>query len=188
MQNLYFYFQVFHDKRFLQFFRGIQHRILIFNPENLKILSEVVGSLTPNTRVYSRVSSYSSFWCKLRGGFRVLKECIIKQLENVDYQIWANLQISEAKMAILGFFSGWYSIIGVHFGCHWWLWCFMFTLGIYGWCFICSEAGLLICTNKMYQKHCWKKIKISHFASVNQLHVFSINGILGEIGLKKLVE
>ena len=47
LQNLYFYFQVFHDKRFLQFFRGIQHRILIFNPENLKILSEVVGSLTP---------------------------------------------------------------------------------------------------------------------------------------------
>ena len=42
----------------------------------------------------------------IRGKSRVLKECIIKWVKNVDYQIWEKSQISEAKIAILDLFPG----------------------------------------------------------------------------------
>ena len=41
-----------------------------------------------------------------RGESRVLKECIMKQVENVGHQLWVNLQISKAKMTITGCIPG----------------------------------------------------------------------------------
>ena len=41
-----------------------------------------------------------------RGRSRVIKECIIRYIKNIEHQIWTKLQISEIRMAILVIFVG----------------------------------------------------------------------------------
>ena len=89
-----------------------------------------------------------------KGGSRVLKECIIKEVKNFDHWIWVNVWFPEGKMAIVGNFVGnivlsWFiSLLSI----------LMFSLGIFDWHFTYEETDLLIYTSKMCRNTCRRMI------------------------------
>ena len=134
---------------------------------------------------------YKQILC--RCGSRVLEECRIRQVKNIDQKCWANLQILEAKMTILRLFPCYIVLLGfilaIMFYVHSECLRSMFQLRKKSGCwFALKKCRKIIQLEEWHSKKIYRSFFFKHCASVNQLPGFSISGTLGANELKKLVQ